>query len=157
MQVRLRTKYSTLHSSNHLRCPRLQSSHQSGYTPVCATSSSEVASKETAEEGDNVSLHFTVFGEQNEKLESTKEAGQPLAFEVGSSAIIDNELLAAFDAGIRGLSRGDLSHALLPASRNGCPFNGQCPNSINRPSRSLHTGLPSEETCLELGLLLSMH
>ena len=73
---------------------------------IVACSASVTAERQVAEEGDNVQLHFTVFNEGNERLESTKDAGQPLAFEVGSSAIIDNELLSAFDAGIRGLGMG---------------------------------------------------
>lgn len=71
---------------------------------------------ERAEEGDIVKIHFTVYGEQNEKLESTREAGQPLTFEVGSSDIINNELLAAFDAGIRGLTQGKHTHVLIAVS-----------------------------------------
>lgn len=75
------------------------------YSRTLAVVSSQETSQR-AEEGDVVQVHFTVFGEQDERLESSKDAGQPLAFEIGSSAIINNELLAAFDAGIRGLSRG---------------------------------------------------
>jgi len=58
-------------------------------------------------EGDQVTLHFTVFGEQGDRLESSRDAGQPLTFEVGSSGAVGNELLQAFDGGVRGLAVGD--------------------------------------------------
>lgn len=72
---------------------------------VRAGSNGQVSSR-AAVEGDTVIVHFTVFGERGEYMESTRDAGQPLTFEVGSSEVIGSELLQAFDCGVRGLSVG---------------------------------------------------
>lgn len=69
-------------------------------------------------EGDQVTLHFTVFGEQGERLESSRDAGQPLTFEVGSSGAVGNELLQAFDGGVRGLAVGDAKSQVSNACRS---------------------------------------
>lgn len=82
------------------------SRHKDRCTPLHAAPESENAPS-VALEGDLVTLHFTVFGEQGERLESSRDAGQPLSFEVGSSDAVGNELLQAFDGGVRGLAVGE--------------------------------------------------
>lgn len=84
--------------------------------PVSSTSRGE-ASGQIALEGDTVTVHFTVFGESGERLESTKDAGQPLTFEVGASEVIGNDLLNAFDGGVRGLSIGIQASSQMFACR----------------------------------------
>lgn len=65
------------------------------------------AAERTAAVGDTVTVHFTVIGEDGEKLESSRDSGQALTFEVGASDIIGNDLLQAFDGGVRGLAVGE--------------------------------------------------
>ena len=63
-------------------------------------------STEIAQTGDTATIHFTAYGEQGERLESTRDAGQALNFEVGSSTAVGNELLGIFDKGILGMRVG---------------------------------------------------
>jgi hypothetical protein len=101
-------------TTNRYHCTYIRGCHDRR-TPIFAVPESDNApslasSNDTpsvALEGDLVTLHFTVFGEQGERLESSRDAGQPLTFEVGSSGAVGNELLQAFDGGVRGLAVGE--------------------------------------------------
>ena len=62
---------------------------------------------EVVQAGDTASIHFTAYGEQGQRLESTKDAGQALNFEVGSSSAVGNDLLQIFDEGIIGMRVGE--------------------------------------------------
>ena len=89
-----------------LQCQRRLRRDRASLALVHFASKGEAA-RPVALEGDTVTVHFTVFGESGERLESTKDAGQPLTFEVGASEVIGNDLLNAFDGGVRGLSIGE--------------------------------------------------
>ena len=62
---------------------------------------------EVVQAGDTATIHFTAYGEQGQRLESTKDAGQALNFEVGSSNAVGNDLLQIFDEGIVGMRVGE--------------------------------------------------
>lgn len=64
-------------------------------------------SSDEAQLGDTASIHFTAYGEQGERLQSTRDAGQALNFEIGSSSAVGNELLQIFDRGILGMRVGE--------------------------------------------------
>lgn len=71
----------------------------------CEASSQDIS--QSAQTGDVATIHFTAFGEQGERLQSTRDAGQALNFEVGSSSAVGNELLSVFDTGIIGMRIGE--------------------------------------------------
>lgn len=60
-----------------------------------------------AVEGDIVSIHFACKDLEGNVIESTKEAGEPLTFELGASSVMQNPLIEAFDTAVRGLGVGD--------------------------------------------------
>ncbi len=62
---------------------------------------------EVVQKGDTATIHFTAYGEQGKRLESTRDAGQALNFEVGSSTAVGNDLLQIFDEGIIGMRVGE--------------------------------------------------
>lgn len=57
--------------------------------------------------GDLVTLHFVCKTPQGEVLESTREKGEPLTFELGAGEVVGNALFQSFDAAVRGLAVGD--------------------------------------------------
>lgn len=63
-------------------------------------------SDDIVQKQDIVSIHFTAYGEQGDRLQSTKDAGQQLTFEVGTSTAVNNGLLHLFDGAVLGMRVG---------------------------------------------------
>eukprot|EP00803_Ostreobium_quekettii_P004120 evm.model.scf_281.5 EVM.evm.TU.scf_281.5 scf_281:56694-60434(+) len=59
-------------------------------------------------EGDTVSLHYTCRGPDGEVLDSSRERGEPVTFEVGAGDVIGNRLFQGFDGAVRGVGKGEM-------------------------------------------------
>lgn len=54
-----------------------------------------------------VTIHFTAKSEDGKVVESTRDADEPLTFEIGAGEIISNPIFRAFDGAVRGLGVGE--------------------------------------------------
>lgn len=96
------TTAALIHSSPRA-CSRGQQRHRS-HQVVCQNNQHNTS--EVVQAGDTATIHFTAYGEGGQRLESTRDAGQALNFEVGSSNAVGNDLLQIFDEGIIGMRVG---------------------------------------------------
>eukprot|EP00195_Chlamydomonas_chlamydogama_P016531 CAMPEP_0202908502 /NCGR_PEP_ID=MMETSP1392-20130828/46254_1 /ASSEMBLY_ACC=CAM_ASM_000868 /TAXON_ID=225041 /ORGANISM="Chlamydomonas chlamydogama, Strain SAG 11-48b" /LENGTH=193 /DNA_ID=CAMNT_0049597885 /DNA_START=160 /DNA_END=742 /DNA_ORIENTATION=+ len=56
--------------------------------------------------GDIVAVHFYCKDDEGQVLESSRDAGEPLTFEVGAGEMMGNKLFQGFDEAVRGLAVG---------------------------------------------------